>query len=285
MMSVFGIVMALIASMVWGATPAIVTAYAREAPSIPFNAVRVLASLPLLIAIEILRVGESSIVLTPLSVMLFVSAALLGPGLGDVAYIRSIQLIGANRAVMISYTYIFVAQIIAATLIHERYTMWMLLGSLTAFSGIVLAFYRGGARLDSRGVVYGVVAAFSWGLGSVINKLALSFADPLTLACVRMLILLIVLSSVARRSVVVVIRERMWLLSSVITGVLAYGVGLPLFLYALNIVGISMTVLITALVPMFTALLSKIIAGEGMGVRVLLGLSMVSMGIAISSMG
>jgi DME family drug/metabolite transporter len=46
-------------------------------------------------------------------------SAILGPGIGYASYTRAIQILGGSLAVVVSYTYIFVSQLIAIMFLGE----------------------------------------------------------------------------------------------------------------------------------------------------------------------
>ncbi len=277
-----GYITAITASILWSLTPVLISMYARDIDPITFNALRVLFSLPLLIVISIAIPREQFLILNPFSLALLLVASTLGPGLGDIAYIKAIQLIGSSRAVIIGYTYIFIAQTIASIALGEYIGSRLVIGSILAFSGIIVSVYTKSNSVNRKGIVYAVIASISWGIGSVVNRTMLVYSDPITLALLRMTILSILMVLVTYREIPIFMRIRRVFLCATATGVMAYSIGIPLFLYAMSVVGVAATVLATALTPILATILSRFLVEKTTSIRILIGAILAATGIAIA---
>jgi len=274
----------LLATLIWSLNPVIIRIGAGKASAIAFNGLRAFLALILLLPLTMAVKGGLHVELTPFAVLLIVLSALVGPGLGDVAYIRSIQLAGASRAVTVGYTYIFVSQALAVAFLGEEIRLGTALGSILAVAGVWLvaseAQQRGSSEL--RGVLVAIVSSLAWGLGSIINRLALVYTDPLSLSAIRAVIQGAVLSTLDAKNLKSMVSSKRIIATACITGVLAYGMGTTLFLYALSVLGVSMTVLPTALTPVLSTMLSRIIAHETFGLKTVVGVLCTASGIALA---
>ncbi len=274
----------LLAALIWSLNPVIIRIGAGEASAIAFNGLRAFSALILLMPLTMAVNGGLHVELTPLAVLFIVLSALVGPGLGDVAYIKSIQLAGASRAVTVGYTYIFVAQALAVAFLGEEIGLGTALGSILAVTGVWLvaseAQQRGSSEL--KGVLAAIVSSLAWGLGSIINRLALVYTDPLSLSSIRAIIQGAVLSTLDAKNLRSTVPSKRVIATACITGILAYGMGTTLFLYALSVLGVSMTVLPTALTPVLSAVLSRIIAHETFGLKTVVGVLCTASGIAFA---
>lgn len=245
-----------------------------------FNALRLLSALPLLSALTLLYSSFN----TPTSMegwLLVVAAGLLGPGLGDVAYIEAIKLVGSGTAVTVGYTYILVSQALALLLLGEEVGWGLVAGSILALVGVWLVASSGpSGSANRRGITAAVVSSIAWGLGSIVNKLALLHVGPLSLALLRVLVLSPLMLLVGARGYRSMTSRRQ-VLAAVVTGSLSYGLGIPLFLYALDVVGVSVTVLTTALTPVLARLAAHAVAGEGLSVKGVAGTLLTALGVGV----
>ncbi len=286
---IIGILAALTASLIWGIAPAIIRLGVREESSstssaIVFNTIRVIVAIPTTLAI-MLALREPLV--HPVSLIGWIAvfaAGTIGPGIGDVAYIYAIREIGGGRAVTIGYTYILVSQFLAVLLLGEEYTLNLMAGSLLAITGIWLVATEAKEKAYSvKGVVASCISATAWGFGSIANKWALEYTTPLSLAVLRMTLLLPILLALSWKSFRSLNRKLVY--SSIFTGATSYGIAMPLFLYALNIVGVSVTVLVTALSPVLGRITSRILASEEVTIKGIAGTLITIVGLVIGTMG
>lgn len=277
-----GVILALIAATLWSINAPLIKRYSGGVSSIAFNAIRAITATPILLMI--ILIFRVNVRIIPSGIPFIIASSIIGPGIGDIAYIISIRRIGAGRAITIGYTYIFVSQILAALLLGEKLTVKLIIGTLLSILGIYLVFieYSGG-EIQLRSNIISLVPVFAWGVGSVINKLALYYIDPLFLSFIRVLILSLLLTSITGRELIKGIKVKRILLSAIITGFTGYGVGIPLFLYAISISGVSISVLVTTLTPILGRVLSMIIVGERINIKGFTGTLAVILGIVIGS--
>ncbi len=281
-----GILSVLAASIMWGIAPAIIKIGVRShVDARGFNAVRVFVAAPV-IAIILLVSGEPFII--PASMfgwLAILAASLLGPGLGDIAYIYSIREIGGGRAVTIGYTYILISQFLAVLLLREQPRIQLFIGSIIALIGVWLIAQEAKTESGSKkGVIAALIASAAWGFGSIANKYALYYVGPLTLSFLRILILIPLMILLGYRGLRKSLDKRAFVMAS-ITGVLSYGFGIPLFLYAINTVGVSVTVLVTALAPVLGKVFSVILAKEKIIIKGVIGTMTTVIGIIIGVLG
>ena len=215
------------------------------------------------------------------AILITFTSALLGPLAGAILYIKTIKLMGSGNAVTISYLYIFFAQLTSYVMLREKPAPTLYIGSLIALLGVYIV-YRGESRVMSRsGIFYGLAAAILWGVASTILKIAANYGDPACIALIRNLFALLVLLPFAYGEARIVIRDKGVLLAAIISGSLGLGIGMWLFIYAMNMVGVSVTVLVTSLTPILTRILSVYIAGEKPTRKAYLGTVVTSTGILL----
>jgi DME family drug/metabolite transporter len=70
--------------------------------------------------------------------------------------------------------------------------------------------------------------------------------------------------------------------ASLITGVLGWSIGMLLFIYSINRIGVSATAVATALTPVLSQLTVKLLSREKPTLKTLAGALLISSGIAVS---
>jgi DME family drug/metabolite transporter len=279
------IVYPVIAAVLWSFNPAVISRYAKNAPPSFFTSIRGLLAALFIGLIIFINGGFSYGKLPPAVLVLIVVSGILGPGLGDIAYTRSIQLIGGSLSIIIGYLYIFLAQLFSLLLFGEELGITGVLGGLVAFMGIVVATYgyRGVSR-DLRGILLAFASAVLWGFAASMIKLFRDYVDQYTVSLIRtgsVAVFSAILSALAREKPVV---DRGFVIAVFITGVLSWGVGMVLFTYSIYSLGVSATVVATALAPVLSQLTTRLVAGEPYSRRVVAGALLVSLGIVIHAL-
>ncbi len=281
----WGLLSVLAASIAWGIAPAIIKIGVRShVDARGFNTIRVFIAAPIIALILYFSSEPFTIPESIYGWLAILAASLLGPGLGDVAYIYSIREIGGGRAVTIGYTYILISQFLAVLLLGERPAIQLFIGSIIALIGIWLVAEEAKTEAgDKRGIIAALIAAGAWGFGSIANKYALLYVGPLTLSFLRILILIPLMLLLGYRGFKSLDKRAVVMAS--ITGVLSYGFGIPLFLYAISTVGVSVTVLVTALAPVLGKVFSIILAKESFILKGVAGTIIAVIGIVIGVLG
>lgn len=226
-----------------------------------------------------------------LSILLFTTSALIGPGLGDAAYTKAIQIIGGGRAVIIAYTYIFVAQALSV-LAGEVLKLGVVVGAFLAFLGLMTSVPRnsGSSEISLRGFGYAAAASLCWGVGTVLSTISLHYADPVSLLVIRLGIVAVVfmpaglLSIRVRRDYDIHNNFRKLIECSGLTGIVGWFGGMYFFLLSLATVGTALTVLATALTPILSMITTRNVARETHSHALVLGAALTSLGIGIAAL-
>ncbi|ABN69804.1 protein of unknown function DUF6, transmembrane [Staphylothermus marinus F1] len=278
-MEVIGVLSALTASSIWSLSPGLISRYGKGVDAITLNMLRSLHAVFVLFFIFLLTINDRWFV--PEGILIVYISAFFGPLLGDTLYIHSIKHIGGGNAVSISYTYIFFAQLYSYLLYGEQLRIQLILGSFIAIIGVYLVY--SGQRNDIKiiGFLAALGAALSWGMGATLSKLALNYGDPVTIALLRNLSTTISLLPITYNSVKKVFLDKEVQITAFITGGIGFGIGMTLFLTAINTIGVSATVLATSLTPVLGRILAKYIAGEKPSPKTYLGTIITSTGIFI----
>jgi len=278
-----GVLSAILASILWSLNPAIISRYSRDIKPLIFTGLRALIGLLPLITIITFITGLS-VKFNP-GLLVAVISALLGPGLGDTLYTQAVRLLGGSLAVVISYTYIFIATGLSILLLGEKGGLTILLGSILAFTGIVVSTgftSRNGVK-NFKGIFYAACAAISWGLGTVLIRIALNYYDFIYLTAMRLLTVGVVfaLTGLVIEGKIDENSRRNLLIAAVITGVFGLTIGSLLFTYAIWSIGVTATVIATSLTPILSQWTTKTISGEKIQLNVIIGALLVALGIII----
>ncbi len=281
-----GYVAIMTASILWSLTPALISRYRRYVRPITFTGLR--ATVATITLGSLLLGRDTSLDLRLPSIVLVVSSALIGPGIGDIFYVRSIQILGGFLAVILAYTYIFVAQALAVLALGESMEIVLMIGSLISFVGVVVAVSSGvsGFRLKASGIAYAVIASITWGISTSMVKVALGFADELTLTTFRLLTIsmaflplgLLTEGPPPKDSV------KPLFFTAALTATLDWTVGMYLFVYSINSIGVSATAVATALTPVLSTITTKTLAREKPSIRSIAGVLLTSTGILITAL-
>ena len=180
-----GYIAIAIASTIWSLNPALISRFKKYVKPITFTAMRaIMASIFLFPMVFLNRIELPYS--QPIVIAVIAASAILGPGIGDAAYTKAIQIIGGSLAVVVSYTYMFIAQIIAAMLFNEKITTFLVIGTVIAFMGVVIATLENSrGSFKWIGITYALITSISWGLASSMLKIALAYSDVFTLTITR----------------------------------------------------------------------------------------------------
>ena len=278
-----GIISAIIASLLWSLNPAIISKYSRDIKPLIFAGLRALIG-SLFLIIVVVFITSLNIEFNP-GLLVAVVSALLGPGLGDTFYTKAVRSLGGSLAVVISYTYIFVATGLSILFLGEKGGLTILFGSILAFTGIIVStgLTSRNSVKNSKGMLYAACAAISWGLGTVLIRIALNYHNFTYLTIIRLLTVGVVFTSTGLvvEGKVDKSSRRNLLIAAVLTGIPGLAIGALLFTYAIWSTGVTATVIATSLTPILSQWTTRIISGEKTHLNTIIGALLVALGIII----
>ncbi len=280
-----GYVAILIASVLWGLSPAIISRYRGVVRPVTFTGLKALIA-SLTVFLVLLHQGVSLEIPGPDILFLIILSALIGPGVGDVCFVKSIKILGGFTSVALSYTYIFVAQAIAVTFLKEFMKTSLVCGAVLAFAGVVLVAGSDSSylRVERVGVAYAVLASISWGVSTALIKVTLEFVNEALLTLLRLTTIFVVFLSLGLVIEGLPARSNLKQLLAVVSAVavLDWSFGMYLFIYSISSIGVSATTVATALTPTLTTITTKFLAGEKPSMKHFLGVLMTSVGILVT---
>lgn len=287
MAEVIGYTSIVTASLIWSLTPALVSRFRDLIRPLSFTSLR--AAFGALTLLPIVVLGGATVEGLPTTAAYLIAVSgFLGPGLGDACYVKAIQVLGGSLAVIVSYTYIFIAQAMSVVFLGESLRPTLAVGSSLAFLGVLIATLvrDSNIRLGFNGILYSLVAATSWSLAAVMIRVALNYADVLTVAFYRLLVTLVaflilsmLFDGIPSRGYVKPV-----LPVAAVTGVLGFGLGVYLFVHSINTLGVSVTTMATSMTPVLSQIMTRILSRERPSKRAVIGALATSCGIAISAL-
>lgn len=261
--------------------PAVIYRYAKDAPPFLFTFVKAVLALVFVSALVFLS-GTRLEIPASCALLLAALSGILGPGVGDATYTRSIQLLGGSLAVVLGFTYIFFAQGFSVLILHEAVSYNAIIGAILAFTGVaVTSLDRKRSSYSLKGLIYAFTAAMCWSLAVVLVKIVQEYFNTLVLAFLRIssaLLTMLLMSTMygERRKL-----TKGFLTAATISGVLGWGVGMVLYIQSVYLLGISVTTVALALTPILSQFTTKVISGERASLKVFIGALLVALGIAL----
>lgn len=291
---------ALGAALSWTVSAMLYGKALQQTKPISANIVRLSCTSAVLLILLIVVAGSVGLGNLRLDVAVIAGVSgIIGLGLGDTLYMVSIKLMGVSRAVPITCTYPLFNLLWATFLIHEKLTVSLVLGALIIVLGIWFLTYgkeNGDSEGQSRFLLKGLAAALAtavlWSISIAMMGLAIKetprLNDALVINTIRTATigaLLLTLSPVIDRQRDFLKMKKGTLVTLIIGGLLALGLGW--FLLAYSFVGIpeSHAVPISSTTPLFSTLTAIALLHEKVTARNVLGSVIVVAGIFMIFLG
>jgi len=205
-------------------------------------------------------------------------------GIGDSLYFYSCVYAGASVATPIIYTYIILIQL-TATLYGERLTLSKFLASILAFLGIYLLARKKGDEGKDRikGIILSLIAMVMWVIGQTAIKPAVISTDVINVTLFRALAGVFTLIVIMRiLGVKWVIEDKSVHVRTSFFGILDIGIGALLYIFSISLIGLSLTVILTSLMPLFTQILAVVTKREKVSYIEFISAILILLAIAIS---
>ena len=275
----------------WALSSTLLKSQTNRVGVISLAAWRVVPGLFMFVGLLFLTRRGNDVLYIPLrSWVLLVGSTFLGPGLGDLLYIRSMKLIGLARAMPLTATYPFFTLILALLFLGEQLT-WDIVGGALLITGgaYMLAFPQGTARIsrsappgiDLRGVAMALGAAILWAGDTVMLRPVVRDMDLVVANSVRLSVMMVALFALLlRRGQVGGIRKHGLrpLGITLLAGTLGTGLGTFAWLAALQRAGAAKTSILSATTPLFGVPFSLLL-GEKLSSRTVLGTILTVVGV------
>ena len=289
---------ALGAAFSWTASALLYRKALQETRPMLANIVRlVLTSMILIVFVAV--IGKLGVFITlPYNVILLAAfSGIVGLGVGDTLYMASLKIVGVARAVPVTCTYPLFTLLFAFTLTAQPPTLTASIGAVLIVLGIwLVSIERSSARSNTSGsrkplllgIVMGLATAVLWAVSIAMMNLAVNYDRQIDSAlAVNTIRVTIAGVSFAFFTPVLCRRHRLsklsWktLLSLMVGGLVALGLGWFLLSYSLAVIEESRAVPISSVTPLFSTLAAALLFHEKISMENGLGSVMIVVGIFI----
>jgi drug/metabolite transporter (DMT)-like permease len=274
---------ALISAFTWALTSVLLRQLQFRTNALSLNALRSLfAAVTALGAVAVTgRMGYMDD-FPPTALFYLATSVLVGMGIGDTLYFRSLKLVGTAKGLLLSNAYPLFTAMIAVLVLHEPLTLGLLLGTTFVIAGVVMVLIPGRALVADKGpavgkgermgLVLALLAALCWAVATSLVKVGAQDVDGLSATTVRLIVAAAALLVVGALSPTgLQLRQYR---GRHLTGTLAAGVVTTLcsvtFLLAIQFTGAAKTATLTSTAPLFGVPMS-LLTGEKLTWQIVLG--------------
>ncbi len=250
----------------------------------------------LFIAIPIIGKADEVFAVPPHLIGLMAASAFLGVALGDTLYMRTLSMVTASRSFpTVRGSQILSTLLVASLLFDEEVTWATGLGALMILGGVYFAAFAG-ARARRRTPIEAVPvtkwiflamgAGLCWTSSFSFMKFVLLEVDAVVAQTFRLPIAALILTAMSvqageKNRLRVFDYKRKTLVSVIICGILSYGLGVVLELYAVKFAGMAKAAVLTSWTPLFILFLSALFLHEKITSRLVLGTLLCSGGTVV----
>ena len=209
------------------------------------------------------------------ALLLIITSALIGPGLGDILFILSIDRLGAGFATLLSYQYILLSQVLNAVILRDMRGFQAIYLTPIALLGLYILVSDKELTFDRKGIILAYNAAIVWSISTIMVSYLVNFMgeSPITVAGLRVFFLTPLLLGLGVNEVFKITRRALTVL--VISGFTSYFVGFITFTLALKELGVMIPTLMTALTPMLSQIMSVKLLNERITGRGVVGSALI----------
>jgi drug/metabolite transporter (DMT)-like permease len=291
---VFGVLSALAAMIFFGVTNIIYLRMSEDISVIDIMFTRIWVSLPLAFVFAVGSTGSLNIVIPSDAMFPLAVSMIIGIVMGDAMYFLSQERIGVSRAFPIAMSYPLLVYLLTALFLGEPVILQRIVGAIATVIGVsVIARSEHAERVNAKirwserdkriGFVLAITTALAWALSDAIFQFGLISVGAAESNYFRMLVVSVVLVPVffiSLRGKRKLPTKRITGLA-LITGLVGVGFSLIAYSYAVKFIGATVTAVIIAAAPVFTAPLSALYLGEDVNWKVGVGTLLTIIGVVL----
>lgn len=249
------------------------------------NALKVLfAALSMLPCIVVFGAWQSLGGLSFYGVVWLFAASLIGFGLGDMFFFKSITIIGVSRFSNVAYSFPLFTIGFAVLLLAEPFSLTTLLGSIIILLGIMLSLKDGdderkkdGSHLVGISLAFG--AAISWSICSILLTMSVRDTNVVLTNSIRYIFLSSFFLPILTMRTKIRNFKKKDLLLTALSGILDMTIAGVAYLLSLQLIGVSKATPLSATSPVWACLLSKIFLHEKVTLKIAVSSIIVVIGI------
>ena len=286
-----GVIIAFLAMLFFGVTNILYKRMSDDISVMDIMFTRMWISLPVAYIFAVAASGSISFTVPLHSLFPLVLSMVVGILIGDGMYFYSQERIGVARAFPIAMSYPLLVYLLAAMFLGEPVIPQRVVGAFIVVSGVIMIARaeRDETRINERwnksdlerGVVVAFLVLVCWATSDVVFQFGLIGVAPAEANFYRILaasliLVPIFLFSLRRRRMY---PSRKTIVYVSLTGIVALGFSLIAYSFAMKFVGATVTSLIIASGPMFTAPLSVVYLNEDVNRNVAFGTLLTIIGV------
>lgn len=271
--AVLGELFSIAAAFLWAGSTIVAAKTLKRISPLTANAVRTSSASISMFLVALVMGGLTDLFRSDLyGSLMVIGAALVGFGLGDTCLYRSIGLVGVSRSYTIGYSYPFFVMAFATLLLGETLLPKHLVGSAMVFVGIATIFVDRGVKLEQegrkKGLALAILTAILWSIGTTLVAIGLRTVSIIQANTMRFPLLSLVLIAASklqsRRSNL----DRRTLGLLVLSGVLGMTLAGVVFLFSIQLIGVSRAAPLSSSSPVWAALMSSVFLKEKISLRI-----------------
>ncbi len=289
---VFGVLSALAATVFFGATNVVYLRMSKDIGVLDIIFTRIWVSLPLANVFAVGSTGTMDFTIPTDAMIPLALSMILGIMIGDGMYFLSQERIGVSRAFPIAMSYPLLVYVLTSLFLEEPVIGQRIVGAVIAVIGVGLIARAGrtenlndGSRWKERDIRIGfalaLFTALSWALSDTIFQFGLISVGAAESNFFRMLVasvILVPIFFISLKGGRKLPTKRVSGLA-LVTGFIGVGLSLIAFSYAVKFIGATVTAIVIASAPVFTAPLSALYLGEVVNRKVAIGTILTIIGV------
>ncbi|MHA2201371.1 MAG: DMT family transporter [Candidatus Thorarchaeota archaeon] len=288
---VFGVLSALAATVFFGATNIVYLRMSKDIGVMDIMFTRIWVSLPLAFVFAVGSLGSFDLTIPVDAMLPLAFSMVIGIMIGDGMYFLSQDRIGVSKAFPIAMSYPLLVYLLTALFLGEPVILQRIIGAVITVVGVGLIARAG--QVENEGVakwkqrdiqigfVLAILTALCWALSDTVFQFGLVSVGAAESNFFRLVVASVILVPIFFIS----LKGGRKLPSqrttgmALLTGLVGVGLSLIAYSYAVKFIGATVTAVIVAAAPVFTAPLSALYLGEDVNRRVILGTILTIIGV------
>jgi drug/metabolite transporter (DMT)-like permease len=280
-----GELLALSTAILWAVTPVLSRKALGYSTPVELNFVRAISGSIALILILLFTHRGLIFDIDVYGFILLLAAMMIGIGLGDTVFFKSIYAIGVSRGVAVSSVYPLMVLLASAYIVGEPITLTDIAGGLSVVSAtIIVALSKEESTIGSNrylsGIALSLTSALLWSVAIILVSIGVRSVDPLIGNAYRFLILAVAMLPLCRRSLAKLKDTRLLLWGS-LSGLTGLALGTTVYLESIRLIGAGKATVITGIQPIISAILASSSLRERLNVRIWVAVTLASIGIIL----
>ncbi len=276
-----GAVYALTTALSWAGSSAIIKSITTKIDALSLSVLRICIASIFLLALIPLSGRGAEFINTPLMPLVYVIiSGIIAHAIGDTIYIKSLSYLNVSRALPIAQcSYPVFTMLLAVSLLGESFTWVTGLGTFLVLLGIYLITSTGmtPGRIRGKGIVLALIAGAVWAIAAVPLKLGVTEMDPLIAGAIRVssgAIALLPFALSQRKRGALQLRKygSRSLALTLTSGLIDYGAGMIFFIFAIQLLGVGKTVVLSSVSSLFLLPFSVFVLKEKLTRFTLMGI-------------